>query len=268
MKLRLATLALLAGVFVVAGGCPQGTSTEQNPFLTLAETFGLGSRTTTSSTTTTGNGATTTVAQQFRQKSTFTFKNNHPAASVDFSWVAWVNVGSIRSADQQDALFAGGFIQLGHEERLGTAFVLPVGTFIYNGPGLAGATPVRLGKAGATGAEPDTQTVLETDGGLLTPDVFLVFSQPPVSCDSAAFVFLNPQQSGNVGPETSGGGFKTFAQVDAYQCEPLRPGLFLKIGGGSLKMNEFLEGYTVRFDFNQNPDAQGHYALVTIAPPP
>ena len=157
----------------------------------------------------------------------------------------------------------GGYVQLTSEVRLGTAYTLPPGTFVLGGPGLAGAAPVHLGcpnpEIGGGVGIPTTQALT-----LIAPDVLLVFSQPPVSCDSVAFVYVNELVGAATGPVTSEGGFKTLAQVNVYECTPLSPGLFLKTGGGVKAANEFFENNTIHIEFNETPDAQGNYAIVTI----
>jgi hypothetical protein len=69
------------------------------------------------------------------------------------------------------------------------------------------------------------------------------------------------------GGATLTGGLKTLAQVDVYQCDPLRPGLFIKLGGGARQPDEYFEGEDVTFDFFDVPDADGKFAHVTIGTP-
>ena len=251
-----ASLGIL--LLLVAGCFP--TFDERNAFWTLTETYGA-----TSGSGEVDDGQTAAVAEaEFRRTMGVTFANNHETSQVDASFAAWVYSSSVHSADQQDALLWGGYVQLTRAIEVGSAFTLPPGTFVFNGPGLAGATPVRL-------ACPLTETgqgLTITDSiTLITHDVLLVFSQPTVSCDSVAFIFGNATAGAPVGtgPVTTTGGFKTLAQVDVYECTPLRPGLFLKLGGGARAANEFFEGENVHFDFNETPDAQGNYANVTIS---
>ncbi|MGD8451589.1 MAG: hypothetical protein PVJ57_07195 [Phycisphaerae bacterium] len=251
--------------FVGLAGCT-GTSLELNPFLTLTEEFGYGS---TDSATDNQGGQGIQLEGGFRREATLTFQNNHATADLNVSFVAWVNVGSIRTAAQQDALLTGGYVQLGHEVRLGNAFTLPVGTFVYNGPGTAGATAVTLSSPGTDAEEPTSQAFT-----LITPDVILAFVEPPVSCESVAFTYTRNDEpletipvGGPLGPlegSTSGGPYKTLAQVDVYQCDPFEPGLFIRLGGGMREANEFVEGDEITFDFNENPDANGNFANVTI----
>lgn len=246
-------------------GCPTTSAGQRNPFVTLAEEFGAP---------VSGEpqqpgqgGGDQNAGEFFRRDMTVTFANTHVDAELATSMVAWVNVGSIRTADQQDALLRDGYVQLTRETRLGNAFTLPPGTFVYNGAGFAGATLVHLGPTQAA-----TTLAAMREIELITPDVILVFTQPPVSCENVAFSFL---RDGEVVFDDDGlitrrtfaeGGFKTLAQVDAYQCFPLRPGLFLKTGGGSREANEYFEGENVTITFNETPDADGNFANVVIAP--
>lgn len=256
MILRFTTLGVLfCGLFISA--CALDYGGEKNPFLTMIDEFGMASGEEGEG----GDGGGGTVAQdEFRRTMTVTFLNNHESAEVELSFAAWVNVSSIRTAEQQDALLNGGYVQLSREIQLGTAFTLPVGTFIYNGPGFAGATSIRLGCPLLNSAEATSNAV-----ELITPDVFLLFSQPPVSCDSVAFSFIGSRGGAVTGPVMGSGGYKTLAQVDVYQCDPLRPGLFLKLGGGARQENEFFEGENALFEFNQAADVDGNFAIVTIS---
>lgn len=257
-----AQIAGFSALALLLAGCAAGG--ERNPFLTLTETLGISSAG--GNTDSTGGGG-TAASTEFRRSMQITFANNHPTADLTTSFVAWVTANSIRSAEQQDALLRSGYVQLTREVRLGTVFTLPVGTFVFNGPGTAGATPIRLNQA--TGGTATTQTI-----SLTTPDVVLVFLQPPVSCDTVAFyysvdgdILTSEPVGGGINifeGATGGGGFKTLAQVDAYQCDPLTPGLFLKIVGGAVKPNEFFEGDNIRFDFFEQPSANGDFATVTI----
>jgi hypothetical protein len=243
-------------LLLLLAGCIPSTS-ERNPFWTVTETYGISAGTETEAP---GGGPGAEAEGEFRRDLTLTLTNNHETANMETSFAAWVNVSSIRSAEQQDALLRGGYVQLNREIRLGTAFTLVPGTFVYNGPGLAGATPVTL-------ACPLTETAdrtLSREFTLITPDVILMFSQPPVSCDSTAFIFDSVLVPGEE-TVTGAGGFKTLAQVDVYQCEPLRPGLFFRSGGGAKQPNEFYEGDSILFEFNEAPDAGGNFAIVTIS---
>ncbi len=266
--------AALAGVLVIVGCASVGG---RNPFQTLTDLFGASS--TTGQTTTGQTGATGTAAQTtFRKTMTVTFANDQPTAELNVSFVAWVNVSSIRSADQQDALFNSGYIQLTRQVDIGTVFSLPPGTFVYGGPGVAGATDIRLPPAQSTGQTQTGGTATITPQtkvfSFITPDVILAFSQPPISCESVAFYFtLNGDIVSEIpvadptapfGGATGTGALKTLAQVDVYQCDPFRPGLFLKLGGGARQPNDFFEGENARFDFFVVPDQNGHAAIVTI----
>lgn len=253
------------------GGCVGQPSEARNPFLTVTEAFGVslfGDED--------GDAAAgTELEAEFRQVMTVTLANNHPTAELNTSFAAWVSPSSIRSGEQQDALLGSGYVQLNRQVQLGTAFTLPPGTFVYNGPGVAGATSVRLQPTRAEGDTIDTTLATIREFELITPDVILVFSQPPVSCDCVAFFFTvdgDPLTSegvsavGNIfaGPTTEQGGLKTLAQVDAYQCDPFRPGLFLRQGGGgALPENEFFEGQDIRIDFSPVADAGGYFGVVT-----
>lgn len=253
---------------VLLAGC--GGGQEINPFLTLAENLGAFDE---DQGIQQPGGGGERLAAQFRRNMTVTLRNNHQTAELNVSLAAWINPGSIRSADQQDQLLAGGYVQLAREVRLGSAFALAPGTFVYNGGGPAGATPVVLAPAQPGGGNnPPTPT--QRAFTFITPDVVLAFYQPPVSCDSVAFVYTRNGQPLTAvpvgGPEapfagsTRGGGYKTLAQVDVYQCSPLRPGLFNKLAGAGRQPNEYLEGETITIDFNEAPDAQGNFAVVTI----
>ncbi len=247
-------------------GCT--TLTERNAFLTLAETFGIPTESEEEDDGTGGGGA--LPDSVFRRTMTLTLANNHPSAELNTSFVAWVNTGSIRSADQQDALLRSGYVLVTREIQLGSVFTIAPGSFIFNGPGVAGATTVVLGPVQSSTRLPTTESF-----SLVTPDVLLVFSQPPVSCDSVAFYYTSSGDPLNAEPvadpespfggATLDGAFKTLAQVDVYQCSPLRPGLFLKLGGGTRQSNEFFEGENVRYDFFEVPNAQGDAAVVAIS---
>ncbi len=263
--MRIWRLTIL-GVFLTGlGGCPQAS--QRNPYLTFVESFGIES----SLTPGTGGGGQGVGADViFRRPMTLQFQNRHSYAVLETSFIAWVELGSVRSADQQDALLASNYVQLSRALDLGSAYRLPVGTFVYNGPGTAGATPVRLGPAGgAVADDDDTQTgdegVTPTTATfeLLTPDAILVFSQPPVSCDSEAFRY---SEDGVVlpGPTSTVGGHKTLAQIDVYQCDPFTPGVFLQTASGDIDENEYLEGNTVTFTFFQGLLQDGSFASVSV----
>lgn len=269
--MRLRWLALLSALLATClAGCPTSPAGggERNAFQTLTEQFG----TFTEPEEDARGGAGVGAEGEFRSRVTLTLANNNPDAEVDVSFAAWVNVSSIRTALQQDALLADGYVQITQAEgiRLGTVFTLPPGTFVYGGPGVVGATAVRLLRADAAG------TATTREFTLITPDVILVFLEPPVSCESVAFRFtadgenfMSEPVGGGLGlfhGATGRAGAKILAQVDVYQCDPLKPGLFLKVGGGSREVNEFFEGENVRFDFSPTPDAAGNFATVTITP--
>lgn len=254
----------LAGVTALTcGGCPEQT-TERNPYLTYVETFGVSAGVQEG----TGGGAEgsgSDVTQTFRLPLTLSFFNAHAGAILETSFIAWVGVESLRSADQQDALLRTGYTQLTKQISIGTVLTLPVGTFVYGGPGLAGTSPVVLGPAAGEG---DSLTPTQAAFEITTPDGILVYSQPPVSCDSVAFTFLDPL-TGDVldGAATMGGGYKTLAQVDSYTCEPFKPGVFFNNVGGQFQSNEFEEGQAVTFTFLPGPvdgTQDGAYAIVTI----
>lgn len=272
MKL-IRTFGCLTFLILIAG-CPS-TGSEVNPFLVYTESFGLG---------TAGSGLDSEGGQgidlplPFRRELNLAFVNTHPTDELNVSFVAWVSLSSITSAQQQDALIESGYVQLTRQVELGTAFTLPVGTFVYNGGGTAGATAVLLGSTGAVeategGEEGEDSTpdpVLPTSQtySLLTPDAILAFAQPPVSCDSVAFYFTDQGDvlvgDGLFQGATASGPYKTFAQVDVYQCDPLRPGLFLNLSGASTAPNEYMEGQNIVFQFNPTSTPAGDYATVTI----
>jgi hypothetical protein len=267
---------LLGGLLGVVSCTP--VTTEVNPFLAYADEFGVaGQQQQTAAGGAPSGGA---AAATFRRDATISFRNNHTEAELNVSFVAWVDVSSIRSADQQDALLASGFTQLTHSESLGTPFTLPVGTFVYNGGGVAGATRLVLGAAQATSGTGTAATATPTERTFVlpTPDAILAFIESPVSCESVAFYFSRdgepltavPEGGGGTAPfggSTSTGPFKTMAQVDVYQCSPFRPGVFFSPTGTGLTPNEFVEGQRIIFDFNPTPDANGYFGKVTIETP-
>jgi hypothetical protein len=250
---------LILGGSLLLVSCTSATL-ERNPFLGYTEEYGVAGQTTV---TPGGQAGGTGAEETFRRPLTLTFINAHTGATLETSFVAWVEVSSVRSAGQQDSLLRNGYAQLTREVRLGSAFVLPVGTFVYSGPGLAGATPVTLNRASAAeGSQPSAPTTISFE--MVTPDRVLMFSQPPVSCDSVAFTFSDPV-TGEVlsGASPAGGGYKTLAQVDVYSCSPLQPGLFFTAAGGVRSANEFREGEPLTFTFLEQP-VNGAFALVTI----
>jgi hypothetical protein len=263
---RFALSALVISAAALLGGCPT-FSGERNPFVPFVEQFGLGQNQTDD--TTGGSGTGTSSTETFRSDITLTLVNHHPAGDLNTSVLAWVNVSSIRSADQQDALLRDGYVQLTRSVQIGSIATLQPGTFVFNGTGFAGAIPILVdADEGGTGvAETLSFTV---------PDTILVFSQPPVSCDSVAFFFTDDDGDlvagstidveGSFAGATLDGPQKTLAQVDVYQCDPLRPGLFLKAGGGARQPNEFFEGENIQIDFFEVPDADGNAAIVNFIP--
>ncbi len=268
------------------GGCPT-TYTLRNPFLSYTEEYGVAGASERQQADTSGQGAAGT--ETFRRSLTINLRNNHPDAELNSSLVCWVSVSSVRTAEQQDALLRDGYVQLTQEVRLGSAIVLPVGTYVYNGGGTAGAMTVFLDRAQAlqtgqqqqgqtqtAGQDTTTQTVTATTTSvtLPTPDGILIFVQPPVSCDSVAFYYtLNgiplPARpvAGSEGPyegSSGAGPYKTLAQVDIYQCSPLRPGAYLSQGGAARQKNEYIEGEDVTFDFLPEPDANDDFCTVAF----
>ncbi|MFN0138175.1 MAG: hypothetical protein ACKVS9_18885 [Phycisphaerae bacterium] len=242
-------------------------STElQSAFLTVTEEFGnLSGLDSDDGGSGSGGGNGGTGTARFRDEMNVTITNgvleiNGSNVELNTSLVAWVLPSSIRSAEQQDALLAGGYVQISSEISLGTAFALPPGTFILNGDGRAGARRVLI-----NGGESESIT-------LITPDAILFFDQPPVSCDSVAFYFTEngflvdefesgDQQffdSGAIGPR------KVLAQIDAYQCQPLRPGLFLRTTGGAAEPNEFREGQDIQATFSIGRLPNGFFTQILI----
>jgi hypothetical protein len=261
-------LSLCPIVALLSGGCPQD---QRNPFLTVSEEFGASSSGSDGTGGSGGGGSAATGA--FRRSMTLTLENTNPDAELNVSVAAWVNTGSIRSAEQQDSLIANGYVQLTSTVHIGTVYTLPPGTFVLNGPSQAGATMHTLARAPAAG-----QTT-ELAIPLMTPDVLLLFLMPPTSCDTPAFTFTVEGFPVDTDPPVVDGvmqgidgiagsyndyGVKTLAQFNAYQCSPLKPGLFLKVGGGAQAPNEFFEGDNVRSTFFLFPDADGNTALITF----
>lgn len=266
-------MLLLSGGIIFIAGCATASATRDiNPYLTFSEAFGLSAVVPGEDD---GEGGGGEQGQAlFRRMMTVTFNNNHSEAELNTKFLAWVRPGSIRSAEQQDLLLTDGYRQIGRQITLGTALTLPVGTFIYDGGGFAGATNIFLGPATGTGTAEDPVEPSSRSLQLITPDGLLIFSQPPVACDSVAFFYsengeplTSESVSGGVSPfegATGDGGFKTFAQVDVFECDPFQPGLFIKLGGGTRQPNEFFEGDNVTLDFNRVKDEDGDFAIVTI----
>lgn len=263
--LSLCSIAVLA-----AGGCPS-SSDQRNPFLTLTEEFGA---TSSDSDDDGSGGGGSTAGDTFRRSMTLTLENTEDTAELSVSVAAWVNASSIRSAEQQDALIASGYVQLTTTVNIGTVYSLPPGTFVLNGPGLAGATMHTLGRVREEPIIPTTKEI-----SLVAPDVLLLFLMPPTSCDTPAFQFTiegfpvdsDPPVVNGVGEPIASlagsyndYGVKTLAQIDAYQCSPLKPGLFLKVGGGAQAPNEFFEGDNVRATFFLFPNEDGDTAHISF----
>lgn len=270
----------LVGLGVTVTACTEDT-VGRNPFLGYTEEYGLARERDREERPPAGG-----IGEEalFRRDMTLTFRNNTAEADLNTTLVAWVNAGSVRSTEQEDALLRAGYSPLTQQVRLGTAHTLPVGTFVYEGGGTAGATSVFLRRAEATGGvgEPGQQAgeALPTMTSLtfVTPDTILIFSEPPISCESVAFYFsgedgaplTSEAVAGFSGPfagATGRGGLKTLAQVDVYECQPLRPGLFFSFGGVR-KANEYYEGENVTIDFYLQPRPSGHCGVVTVGQVP
>lgn len=253
---------ITAGLLAGAGcGLTGGDLLPINPFQTYSEQFGATASSTSDATAGSGStaGDTGTV---FRQGMNISFENRSTVGELETSFMAWVEVSSITSAEQQDALIDDGYVQLSRSLDIGAAFTLPPGTFVYGGGGTGGATRILL------------QPAETEDLELLTPDAILVFLEPPTSCENVAFLF---REEGRViegfqladgfavfAGATSVSGRKTLAQIDAYQCSPFEPGLFLRRTGGVAQSNEFSEGAAVTFGFQLAPDEAGVAGFVTI----
>lgn len=270
MRRTMAGLGIAAAALVA--GCPQD---QRNAFLTLTETLGA---TSSGADEDTGGGSSGggSAGATFRQTMTVTLVNNNADAELNVGLAAWVNTSSIRTAAQQDALIAGGYVQLTQQATIGTVFTLPPGTFVLNGPGNAGTTRQVVGRATANG---EATTPTEESVTIITPDVILLYLAPPTSCESPAYEFTIegfpvdaniPAPDGATPPidAYSGSNFhlgvKTLAQMETYQCSPLRPGLFRKVGGGARADNEFFDGENIRMTFNLFPDANGNTANVVF----
>jgi hypothetical protein len=266
-SIRFTVLRAVAGVALIAltactsqpSGGNEGTAAGvRDPFLAYFDTFGFPvTDTAAGGGTTTGGGAQpgTLAAPTFRQTMTLTFRNTAADLDLRTRFIAWVELGSVTSGEEQDALLENGYAQTARPLQIGSVFSLPVGTFIFNGQRTPFPHEVNLGAAGGN-ADPTTEF------NLITPDVILVFLQPPVSCDSVGFEFSD---NGVVAPGSSTdiGGRKTLAQFDVYQCDPLRPGLFYRSTGGTPEANEYTEGASVSITFS--PATAGDaFATVSI----
>ena len=269
------TIAALGLAGLLLAGCPGTSGTTGNPFITITE-YGLIQPSAGTVTQAGRSGIGSAVAPVFRREMAITFANTNRAADLNTNFVAWVYPSSIRSAAQQDALFDSGYRQLATETRIGSAFVLPLGSFIYGGEGTAGATRIFLRAPRGPAEEGEDAPVVATERtiSMLTPDVILVFLDPPQSCESVAFEYLDEGDVitgdpisgalGVFGGAATTGGFKTLAQISAYECWPFQPGLFLKSGGGARTANQYFEGEDVTFTFNGAPNADGDFAIVTL----
>ncbi len=267
-------LAIATSLSILCGGCPLVSDGDTvNPFLTIAEQRLVESSSDTTSQTSSGGTSGTAATALFRQNLTLTFANNNANADLNFNYIMWVNPSSIRSAGQQDALYEAGYVRLTSELPIGSAFTLAPGTFVHDDEGHAWFTRVSLRAAG--GEDADNVTANEASIETITPDAILFFLDPPESCDSVAFEYLDEGDVitgdplggslGIFGGATTTGGFKTLAQVDVYQCDPFKPGLFLRTAGGNRESNEYVEGESVRVDFNPGPTAAGAFATVTFS---
>ncbi len=263
---RLSAVLLAAAPLLLAGCGLLGTGAPINPFLTFTEevagvSAGGGTRNPSD-----GGNQGDRAQVVFRQPMTVTFTNAVANLGVQFWFVAFVLPGSLTNADQQDELFANGYTQLTRSVAVGNVVTLPPGTFVYagnfeygpaaesarGGGGLAQATRVRLNEGGAA-------TRTSAVFNIITPDGVMIFEQPPVSCDSVAFVYLEDGEPltdnffGFPGPyegATGNGGQKTIAQVQDFECVPFRPGYFLAPPIGGPGANEFSEGQTITVSFN------------------
>ncbi len=258
VHLRPLLLALAAGL----ASCveQQGTSVGRDPFVTYIEQFGFATASGTGTVGTgTGTGSGTLGAPTFRRNVNVTLENSHNTRSVETLFLAWVELGSLRSGEEQDALLADGYVQLTRTLEIGSVYALAPGTFVYNGNRTTSPARVRLGSASA-----DTEASVQPSLSLefITPDVILVYSAPPTSCDSVAFTFDDNGQI-DIGPSSGRGGYKTLAQVDVYQCDPLRPGVFYQSQGGGRTANQFFEGSPITFVFSEQA-TNGAFATVTI----
>lgn len=236
-----------------------------------------------------GGGGITTVDTRFREAMTITFNNNSARGDLEFNLLAWVDATSIQDDEDRDALYNSNYVELTEEIRLGTAFILAPGTFVYNGGGTNGNLRFRIprgtdsdteGASNQQGEETDfsgedaTQNVgedggtIESVGGvadepvqrqltLASPDRILIYLDAPDSCDSTAFVFLDqgdPVRSfqggvGFWGGSNRDGPFKPLQAAEYVSCDPLTPALILKTGAGARQGNEFFEGEDVTLDF-------------------
>lgn len=251
---RAATMIVGLGVALLCGGCPT-TVDQPNAFVTLAEdVLGVSAANNGNTGGGSGGGGTigggTTGEELFRLPTSVTLTNLDTEADLNVSFAAWIDASRIRTTEQQDLLIDGGYVQLQREANLGV-ITLPAGTFVFNGPGIAGASPLEIPAGGVEAFN------------IITPDRVLIFNAPPVGCDSIAYFYTidgevlrspdNPADpAGSLfGAATGGLGIKTLAQIDGTQCLPFAPGFFLKIGGGTKAENEFFEGEPIQISFNR-----------------
>lgn len=253
---RLASLAALA---MLASCTNQLVESPRDPFVTYLEQFGQTASSADSGTSGGTSGSESTLSSPtFRRELTVTLNNTHPTANLETYFIAWVALGSVQNGDQQDTLLASGYVQLTRTLQIGPVYTLPPGTFVFNGRRTTTAARVRLAPAGSsTNASPTLELTMPT------PDVVLVYSAPPASCDSTAFTF-DVNGVIDTSPSTGTGGYKTLAQIDVYQCDPLRPGLFYQAQGGDRADNQFREGSPITFTFSETATADGAFATVTI----
>lgn len=280
--IRATKLGLVCLAVAATWGCGQAVdATSRNAFLTLTQTFGsdlipdadgdgIG-------------GGAPVDPLDFRAPMTITLMNMTTTGDLSVKLAAWVNLSSVRTEVQEDALFRSGYVRLQEDVEIGTVFKLPAGTFVLGGGGLAGARSIFLRAADGPpdfGEDPGGEQVDFTPRVLtlefVTPDVILLFDAPPISCDSVGFRFTAEGQTltdtsisavGDVwGGATSVGGQKTLAQYSAYQCSPFLPGLHLKQSGGAFASNEYLEGDSITVQFTRFvfPNTGGIAAQVTI----
>jgi len=254
----LSTLAL--------GGCINANG--PSAFQTYSELFGASASSNDDGGSGGGGGNGSNGQATFRQTSDITVANGSPNFELNIRVAAWVYPSSITTAEQQDALINGGYVQLTRETALGSAFLLPPGTFVFSGGGLAGATTLRI-EPGAGNFETLT---------MITPDVVLFFMEPPNSCETVGFTFTNEgfpldaqgvTRDGVTAPfagytgATDDLGTKHLALINGYQCNPFKPGVYLKTTGGGRQPNEFFEGESIRIDcFTALQD--GNAAILTI----
>lgn len=268
------TLGVVTSVALLLGaGCLPQTNATRNAFLTLTETFGS-SLFESPEEQQSGGAGSEVETNEFRASMTLTLTNLSDDSDLNVKFAAWVKVNSLRDVEQEEALFRAGFVQLTEDVQLGSTILLPAGTFVYDGGGIAGSTQVFIPAAAAAAAEGQATTGRSDAFDLVTPDAILVFYEPPVSCESVAFVYtqngLPVEDSrvaavGNIfGGASSNGGLKTLAQVDAYQCQPFKPGLYLNQAGGSLMPNEYFEGDNITIEFRRIPTDNGIAATVEI----